>query len=119
VDNDTLDIGTCWLYEVGWCSSSCGHHRFLSHQRCWGAPHTPELLPSCPALLPLPQSGKIKLELTVTDMEAGDAKHFVPCCVSGSGGNINLDATNKKVGANICQPAGAVCTSSCTAGAWR
>lgn len=44
-----------------------------------------------------PQAGKVKLELKVTDKMSGDAKHYVPRCIAGTGGNVNLDATNKKV----------------------
>jgi hypothetical protein len=33
----------------------------------------------------------------ITGITTGDAQYYVPRCVSGSGGNVNLDATNKKL----------------------
>lgn len=120
VDSEDLDVGACWLCEVGGCSFSC-QHRQTTHGacllllllpptcHCWQRCLLCSLATitlwcsSCSRALhilpayPLSQSGKVKLELKVTDMMVGDAKSCVPRCVSGAGGNINLDATNKKV----------------------
>lgn len=35
--------------------------------------------------------------LTVTDIAGGDARYYVPRCFGGFGGNMDIDATNKKV----------------------
>jgi hypothetical protein len=55
------------------------------------------------------QAGKVKPDLKVTDKMSGDAKHYVPRCIAGTGGNVNLDATNKKVRAR-CSTASILCS---------
>jgi hypothetical protein len=67
----------------------------------------------CSALTGL-QSGNKTFNLVVTAKRPGDAQFYVPRCINGFGGNINLDGTNKKVHCAV-QYCCALCETCCTA----
>jgi hypothetical protein len=40
--------------------------------------------------------------MTVSGIATGDARYYVPRCIGGFGGNMDVDATNKKVLVRTC-----------------
>jgi hypothetical protein len=69
-------------------------------------PWCDHLHPSC-CCIPFiqQQTEKAAFAVKITGIDTGDAQFYVPRCVSGSGGNINLDAINKKVLVLLCRRA--------------
>lgn len=58
------------------------------------------------------QAGGMSLTVTVMDFTEGDARHYVPRCISATGGMDDLDAINSKVRARqVCTGQGTSDTS--------
>jgi hypothetical protein len=50
-----------------------------------------------PSMLSCTQSCSGTYTVEIVDTASGDAQYYVPRCIGGCGGNINLDKVNMKV----------------------